>query len=226
MLVDLSHVFHDGMPGVPFRSETGDTVELTAHIRPYMTHAQSWRHYDGKASFEISDVAFQSSVGTKMDAPRHRFEGADDVASIVLDRLVLEGVVVDARHAGPRQLLEWPDLPFPGHLAGRAVLVNFGWDRHWGTEAYRSHPYVSRDVVTRLCEAGIALFGVDCSNVDSTQDAERPAHTGFLGRGILVVENLTGLARLHGRSFRFFSIPLKARDAAAFPVRAFAEVAD
>jgi hypothetical protein len=58
MIVDLSHVFHDGMPGVSFASETGETVELTAHIRPYMTHAQSFRHYDGKASFEISDVAF------------------------------------------------------------------------------------------------------------------------------------------------------------------------
>jgi kynurenine formamidase len=104
------------------------------------------------------------------------------------------------------------------------VLVNFGWDRHWGTETYRSHPYVSREVATKLCEARIALFGVDCSNVDSTQDAERPAHTLFLSQGILIVENLTSLSRLHGQLFRFFSIPLKARDAAAFPVRAFAEV--
>jgi kynurenine formamidase len=191
-----------------------------------MTHAQSRHHYDGKASFEISDVAFQSSVGTKLDAPRHRFEGADDVASIELSRLVLDGVVIDARHAGPRQQLGWTDLQFPGQLAGRAVLVNFGWDRHWGTEAYRSHPYVSREVVIRLCEAGIALFGVDCSNVDSTEDAERPAHTSFLKQGILIVENLTGLSHIHGQSFRFFSIPLKARDAAAFPVRAFAEVGE
>ena len=68
MIVDLSHVFHEGMPGVRFKSETGETVELTAHIRPYITHAQSWSRYDGKASFEISDIAFQSSVGTKMDA--------------------------------------------------------------------------------------------------------------------------------------------------------------
>ena len=226
MIVDLSHVFHDGMPGVRFKSETGESVELTAHIRPYMTHAQSRHHYDGKASFEISDVAFQSSVGTKLDAPRHRFEGADDVASIELSRLVLDGVVIDARHAGPRQQLGWTDLPFPGQLAGRAVLVNFGWDRHWGTEAYRSHPYVSREVVIKLCEAGIALFGVDCSNVDSTEDAERPAHTSFLKQGILIVENLTGLSHIHGQSFRFFSIPLKARDAAAFPVRAFAEVGE
>jgi kynurenine formamidase len=150
MIVDLSHVFHDGMPGVSFASETGETVELTAHIRPYMTHAQSFRHYDGKASFEISDVAFQSSVGTKMDAPRHRFEGADDVASIELNRLVLDGIVIDARHARPGQQLGWTDLEFPRDLAGRAVLVNFGWDHHWGTATYRSHPYVAREVVTKL----------------------------------------------------------------------------
>ena len=128
MIVDLSHVFHDGMPGVGFKSETGETVELTAHIRPYLTHAQSSRHYDGKASFEISDVAFQSSVGTKLDAPRHRFEGADDIASIELNRLVLDGVVIDARHAGSGQQLGWTDLEFPNDLAGRAMLVNFGWD--------------------------------------------------------------------------------------------------
>ncbi|AEI77193.1 cyclase superfamily [Cupriavidus necator N-1] len=224
MIVDLSHVFHDGMPGVLFKRETGEAVELTAHIRPFMTHAQSGWHYEGKASFEISEVAFQTSVGTKLDAPRHRFEGAEDIAALDLSRLVLDGVVIDARHATSGQQLAWNDLQFPEHLAGRAVLVNFDWDRHWGTEIYRSHPFVSRDVIDRLCDAGISLFGVDCANVDSTQDPERPAHTRLLGRGILIVENLTGLSRLHGVPFRFFSIPLKARDAAAFPVRAFAEV--
>ena len=224
MIIDLSHIFHDGMPGVRFKTETGETIELTAHVRPWMTHAQSTRHYDGMASFEISDVCFQSSVGTKLDAPRHRYEGADDIAAIELSHLVLDAVVIDARHARPMQEMGWTDLQFPTHLAGRAVLVNFGWDRHWGTETYRSQPNVSREVVTRLCDARIALFGVDCANVDSTQDPERPAHTWFLKQRILIVENLTGLDRLHGKSFRFFSIPLRARGAAAFPVRAFAEV--
>ena len=224
MIIDLSQVFYDGMPGVSFKRETGETVELTAHIRPYMTHAQSSRRYQDKATFEITDVAFQSSVGTKLDAPRHRFQGADDIASIELNRLVLDGIVIDARHAQAEQQLGLTDLQIPEHLAGFAVLLNFGWDRYWGTETYRSHPFVSREVVTRLCEAGIALFGVDCSNVDSTNDPERPAHTWFLKQEILIVENLTGLSRLHGVPFRFFSIPLKAREAAAFPVRAFAEV--
>src|SRR5689334_7075759 len=118
MIVDLSHVFHDGMPGVRFKGETGETVELTAHIRPYMTHAQSRRHYDGQASFEISDVAFQSSVGTKLDAPRHRFEGEEDIASIELDRLVRDAVVIDGRHAASGQQLGWADLKFPERLEG------------------------------------------------------------------------------------------------------------
>ena len=226
MLIDLSQAFYDGMPGARFKTEAGEVVELTARIRPYMSHLQSSRHYQDKASFEITDVAFQSSVGTKMDAPRHRFEDGEDVASIELNRLVLEGVVIDARHVHAGQQLGWTDLEFPENLAGRAVLMNFGWDRHWGTETYRSHPFVSREVLTRLRGAGIALFGVDCSNADSTDDPERPAHTWFLRQGILIVENLTGLSRLHGAPFRFFSIPLKARNAAAFPVRAFAEIGE
>jgi kynurenine formamidase len=134
--------------------------------------------------------------------------------------------VIDARHAHAGQQLDWTDLEFPENLAGRAVLMNFGWDRHWGTETYRSHPFVSREVLARLRDAGIALFGVDCSNADSTNDPERPAHTWFLRQGILIVENLTGLSRLHRLPFRFFSIPLKARNAAAFPVRAFAEIGE
>jgi arylformamidase len=89
------------MPGARFRTEAGEPVELTARIKPFMTHAQSCSHYQGKASFEVTDVAFQTSVGTKMDAPRHRFEGAEDIAAIDLDRLILDGIVVDARHARP-----------------------------------------------------------------------------------------------------------------------------
>ena len=224
MIIDLSHVFHDGMPGIRFRDDDGASVELTARIRPFLTHSRSRAHYHDQSSFEITDVAFQTSVGTKMDAPRHRFEGAGDIASIELDRVILDGIVIDARGARAGQELGIADLQIPDQIAGKAVLLNFGWDRHWGGEQYRAHPFVSREVVMKLLDAGIALFGVDCSNADSTLDFERPAHTWFLEKGILIVENLVGLDRLHGAPFRFFSIPLKARDAAAFPVRAFAEV--
>lgn len=41
---------------------------------------------------------------------------------------------------------------------------------------------------------------------------------------ILIVENLMGLDKLYDKEFRFFAVPLKAKGAAAMPVRAFAEV--
>src|SRR6185437_1802083 len=113
MLIDLTQVFHDGMPGVRFKTESGDSVDLTAHISPYMTHEQSGALYDGKASFEITEVAFQTSVGTKMDAPRHRFNRFEEVTAIGLARLNLGGIVVDARHATPRQELCWEHVEFP-----------------------------------------------------------------------------------------------------------------
>ncbi|MCW6508470.1 cyclase family protein [Lichenifustis flavocetrariae] len=224
MLVDLTHVFRENMPGFRLRNESGELVEFSARIRPFLTHAQSAPNYDNKASFEISEVQFQTSIGTYMDSPRHRFPDKGDIATLALPRLVLEGVVIDARHAEPSQGLTLADVTLPETLKGKAVLVNFGWDRFWGQDTYYQVPYLARDVLERLRAEGIGLFGVDTINADCITDPERPAHSWLLADDILIVENLTGLHLLHGRSFRFFSIPIPIEGAVAFPVRAFAEL--
>lgn len=222
--IDLTQTFEDGMPGFRMKDGTGEMVEFTAHIKPFLTHQQSEPNYDGKASFEITEVSFQTSIGTHMDAPRHRHKGMDDIASLDISTLISPGIVIDARHCSPDRPLTADDLPAKEHLHGRAALINFGWDKHWGTEAYYSFPHVDRTGLQHLLDAGIALYGVDALNADWGKDLERPAHTWFLKNGIHIVENLCGLDRLHGETIRFYSIPLKVRDAAAFPVRAFAEV--
>ena len=222
--VDLTQTFEDGMPGFRMKDSAGEPVEFTARIKPFLTHEESEPNYDGKASFEITEVSFQTSIGTYMDAPRHRHKGMGDIASLDISTLISPGVVIDARYCSPERPLTAEDLPPQEHLSGRAVLVNFGWDKHWGTEAYYSFPHVDRTGLQHLLDARIALFGVDALNADSIKDPERPAHTWFLRNGIHIVENLCGLERLHGEAFRFFSIPLKVREAAAFPVRAFAEL--
>ncbi|KAF5885249.1 MULTISPECIES: cyclase family protein [Rhizobium] len=219
MFHDLTHRFHDGMP-VP-RLRVG---EFGVRIEPYLTHVATSPSYDHKSEFEITMVSFQTSVGTKLDAPRHRFHDGEDIASIELTRLIRSGVVIDARHAQPGECLGIEKIKIPSDLAGQAVLVNFGWDKFWGTERYYDHPYLSREVVQHLLDHRISMLGVDCSNVDSTSDMERPAHTWLLREGSLVVENLRGLDALLGLQFRFYAIPLPASEAAAFPIRAFAEV--
>lgn len=221
-LVDLSHDFEDGMPG--FRMvEDGETVEFSAEVHPFRTHAEMAHHYADGVSFEITEMQFQTSVGTYLDAPAHRFPGERDVGDLELAEVVRPGIAVDVRGAAPGEAVG-PEILPDTDLAGRAVLFCFGWDERWGTDAYYDYPYVSETVVAELLDRDAALVGVDTLNVDDHADPARPAHSRLLDEDVLIVENLANLQAVLGESFRFFAAPLKANGAVAMPVRAFAEV--
>jgi arylformamidase len=221
--IDLSHDFADGMPGFSLRRD-GEVRQFTAQIRPFVTHAESAPFYDGKAAFEITEVTFQTSIGTYLDSPRHRWAERRDISALRLDEVILPGVVVDATDAKPGQRLGLAQLDLPQDLEGKAVLVRFGWDKYWATPAYDDYPFLDRDVIEALLQRGAALLGVDAHNVDTRTDPERPAHSLLLKRDILIVENLKGLGQLPADGFRFFAVPIKAVGAAAMTIRAFAEV--
>ncbi len=225
-IIDLSHVFEDGMPGFRMRNEDGTFTQYTARVRPLLTHEQSLPKYQGKACFEITEMAFQTSVGTYMDSPYHRYPDGRDIARIEIDEVVLPGLVVDVRGRRESESVGLDVLSGLGtaSLKGKAVLFNFGWDKHWGCEEYYSYPHISGDVARHLLSAGVRLVGVDTINIDDSKDLARPVHTLLLKNEVLVVENLTGLERLHGKEFRFFAVPWKARKAASLPIRAFAEI--
>jgi kynurenine formamidase len=222
--IDLSHTIEDGMPGFKLKNEDGTVTQFTARVRPFLTHDQSRPRYHGKAEFEITEVWFQSSVGTYIDSPYHRYREMRDISQIALDEVILPGVVIDVRGHSAFEAVTLPDAHPSRALAGKAVLFNFGWDRHWGTDAYYAYPFLSRDALQALIGAGVKLVGVDTLNIDDSHDPERPAHTWLLAREIFIVENLRSLDSLHGQAFTFFAVPLKVRRAAAMPLRAFAQI--
>ena len=109
-------------------------------------------------------------------------------------------------------------------VRGRAVLVQTGWDRHWGTDAYLSggHPFLTRAAAESRCAtAGAALVGIDGLNIDAMADMARPVHTVLLGPGIPIVEHMTGLAAVPDGA-RFYAVPPPIEGMGTFPVRAFA----
>ena len=222
-LIDLTHDFADGMPGFSLKRD-GEVKQFTASIRPFVTHEASAPFYDHQASFEITEMYFQTSIGTYIDAPRHRWKDRRDIAELRLDELVLPGVVVNATLAGPGARIGLDQIDLPADIKGKAVLVRFGWDRYWGTETYEQYPFLDRDVIDALIARGASLLGVDTFNVDTRADPARPAHSLLLERDILIVENLRDLHLLPNDGFRFFAIPIKAVGAAAMTIRAFAEV--
>lgn len=225
-IVDLSHPFEDGMPGFRSESEDGASIEYTAEIEPLVTHDESRDAYDGEAAFEVTEMRFQTSIGTYLDSPYHRYPDGRDVSELEIEELVLPGTVVDARRCGADGVLTADALPADTTLAGKAVLFNFGWDQYWGTEQYYTYPHIGEDVIDRLVDAGVGLVGVDTLNVDDHQNPARPAHTRLLDEEIFIVENLCDLGRLIDEAFRFYAVPIKARETAAMPVRAFADVTE
>jgi kynurenine formamidase len=217
ILVDLSHPVVSG--------EVGWLGLPAPRIEPWMTHEASRERYGGLAEFEITEVSMVGNAGTYLDAPRHRVAGGTDIAGLALASIAgLSGVVLDGRlDAGDRRIdLAGQDL---ADVRGHAVLVRTGWDRRRGSEGYFTDgPYLSAAATARLVAAGIALLGTDGANVDDAADRSRPAHTGLLGAGIPIVEHLRGLEVLPTAGFRFWAVPAPVRDAATWPVRAFAEM--
>jgi kynurenine formamidase len=212
-LVDLSHVIEAGM--VTYKGLPGP------HICDYWSRAQSAALYEDGSTFQIGRIDMVANTGTYLDAPFHRFEDGADLAALDLAELAsLPGVVVrsDAM-AVDANVFEGLDV------AGKAVLVHTGWDRHWRTEAYyEGHPFLTDAAARLLAEGGARLVGIDSHNIDDTRAPRRPVHTVLLGAGILVCEHLTNLQALPESGFLFSAVPPKVAGMGTFPVRAFAEL--
>jgi kynurenine formamidase len=111
-------------------------------------------------------------------------------------------------------------------VAGCAVLLHTGGDRHWGTPEYANDaPYLTEAAARWLVEHGARLVGIDAVNIDDTSSGgERPVHTVLLAAGIPIVEHLTGLDQLPPLGARFTAVPPRVADFGTFPVRAFASI--
>ena len=193
------------------------------HICDFWSREKSLGYYEDGSTFQIGRIEMVANTGTYLDAPFHRFAEGDDLAALELDRLAaLPGLLVRARGEAP---LAVDADAFDGlDVAGKAVLVHTGWDRHWRTEAYfEGHPFLTAAAAELLAERGARLVGIDSHNIDDTRPRTRPVHAILLGAGILVCEHMTNLGALPDSGFAFTAVPPRIAGMGTFPVRAFAE---
>jgi arylformamidase len=213
--VELSHVIENGMPSYP--GIPGPRISAL------LDHEASRPRYQNEAEFYLGQIEMAGNTGTYIDSPFHRDPHGRDLSDIALESVAgLSATVVDADGGGDRAI----DLDLKDdEIAGRAVLIRTGWDKRWGSATYwEPGPYLSAAAVHRLMSAGAALVGVDFSNVDDTGDPRRPAHTGLLRSGVLILEHLCNLDALPATGFRLYAVPLRVKGGASLPVRAFAEL--
>jgi arylformamidase len=216
--IDLSHTIRAGLvtyPGLP-----------APRITPHLTRAESRSRYAPGTEFQMDVITMIGNTGTYLDSPFHRYEEGGDLSTLELATLVgLPAEVFHLRDAGRReigpQVLDRP-------LSGTAVLLDTGWDRHFGTPAYGDPaPFLTEDGARALIDAGVVLVGIDSVNIDDTSAAAagaRPAHSLLLAAGVHIVEHLTGLQALPESGGRFTAVPPKVEGLGTFPVRAYAEL--
>lgn len=215
--IDLSHPIEDGMityEGLP-----------APMIEEHLGREASRGHYAAGTEFHIGRISLVGNTGTYLDAPFHRFPDAPDVAGLALDALAgLDGIVVRITRGASRAI---DAGAFSGiEVAGRAVLVHTGWDRHWRTPHYFSgHPFLTAAAAEHLVARGARLVGIDSLNIDDNPSGgPRPVHTLLLGAGIPIVEHLCNLGELPDAGFEFSAVPAPVRGLGSFPVRAYARI--
>lgn len=213
-LIDLSHTIEDGM--ITYRGLPAPI------ICDHLSREQSRQQYAQDTEFQIGKITMVANTGTYLDSPFHRFADGADIAALNLRSLAgLAGMVVRTTGMSGRAI---PREAFATYdVAGKAVLVHTGWDRHWRTDQYfEGHPFLTAGAAEYLMKARVALVGIDSLNIDDIGDLGRPVHTTLLGAGIPIVEHLCGLDQLPATGFRFSAVPPKIKGMGTFPVRAYA----
>ena len=213
-LIDLSHMISDGM--TTYKGFPGPA------ICDFWTRGDSAEHYDDGSSFQIGRIDMIANTGTYLDTPFHRYEDGDDLAGVGLERIAeLPGVMI--RQPWENGLAVGIEKLEGLDVAGKAVLVHSGWDRHWGSEAYfEGHPFLTAEAAEWLAAKGASLVGIDSYNIDDTRTRSRPVHSTLLRAGVLICEHMANLGALPDAGFIFTATPPKIEGMGTFPVRAFA----
>jgi arylformamidase len=215
--IELSHVIRAGLityPGLPAPT-----------ITPHLTREDSRTRYAPGTEFAMDIITMIGNTGTYLDSPWHRYEGGADLAR--LDLGTLADLPTEVFHLADATERGIPASIFSDReVAGRAVLLDTGWSRHFGTPDYATGaPFLTAEGADYLVDQGVTLVGIDSLNIDDTEESgERPAHSALLAAGIHVVEHLTNLAELPASGARFTATPPLVEGFGTFPVRAFARV--
>jgi len=172
-------------------------------------------------------IRLPAHSGTHVDAPGHVLAEAPLLADLPLSRFAGPGVVLDLR-ARPGLPVTAADIaPHLDWLHAEApafALFMTGDEARFGQEDYfTAGAHLTSEAAALLAVLpGLSGIGLDAGSADALEAAGLPAHKVLLGAGLLIVENLRGLAQLPRQGFLFFCLPVLGGDGS--PVRAAAQL--
>ncbi|KAJ3001039.1 hypothetical protein NUW54_g6691 [Trametes sanguinea] len=187
-----------------------------------------------KDGLNVHSISMGSHTGTHVDAPYHFFASGAQIDAMPLSAFIGNAVVVEVSNKKAKEMITCEDIsPYSESIRRKAaqehgvfVLLHTGWSRHWRSDLYFEHPFLTRDAAQHLIDLGVKLIGVDTLSPDETRvDGSTPdfgVHELVLGAGAVLAENLTNLGAIRTGDWCVNLIPLKLKGCDGSPVRAFA----
>jgi len=175
----------------------------------------------------MHNIQMVSHIGTHVEVPYHIRRDGADTATVPLERLVGEAVVLDLRGLPAdaevsREQLEEAAAKAGGVREGDLVLLHTGWDRHWGTPEYGHSPYLSPAAMQWLVDQGAGLVGIDTHGAEVPHSEDHVNHHIMLDRGVPHIENLRNLGALTRARVFLFAAPVAIVGMESFPLRVVA----
>lgn len=182
-----------------------------------------------KDGFNLLSIAMGSQTGTHVDAPFHFDQDTERIDQLPLERFIGRGVLLRATDLEPRTEISWEHIQADAKsiAPGDIALIHTGWSKHFGTEKYFDHPYLSADACSKLLELGVLTFGIDAINIDETPNESNPGigfpcHHLIAKKAGVISENLRNFEEITFANPLISILPIKLQAADGAPVRAVA----
>ncbi|MBE0638299.1 MAG: cyclase family protein [Bacteroidales bacterium] len=206
-IIDLSHLMENGMPAYP-----GEESPVFGFKN---THKES--------GYQVIRFTSLTHSGTHLDTPAHFFSGGLTIDKMPVNHFAGKGVVIDCSSFGQKAVIPALHLQSFNNelLTAEFALIYTGWDKFWKTDQYYvDFPVLSVDAAIFLSGFNLKGIGVDVPSIDPVASPDYPNHNLILGKGLIIIENLTKLHHLSDRNFYFSALPLKIKNGDGCPVRA------
>lgn len=198
-IVDLTVTVSDETKGPP---STDVKVELVRHQR-------------GPGFWQVTSVSQSLHTGGHVESALHCFEGGGTTAEIPLDRVIGEAFVLDCSYVEAEQPITAADLEkvSDGCQEDDILIDRADWtDRSWARfpDFFTRSPYLDPEaaewlVAWRPKAIGFDFFEDYFARLSDFTSEDFVCHRAFLGAGLPMLEQITGLRQLGRKRFEFFA---------------------
>ncbi|WP_068774117.1 cyclase family protein [Paenibacillus sp. FJAT-26967] len=203
MLIDLSHIIQDGMPGFP-----GDTETVLLQSK-----------YIHKDYYNNHQITINMHAGTHIDGPMHLINCNLYLNEFPLETFVGEGCLLDVSE---ETTIHYKEEYEQSIKQEQIVILYTGHSKYYGQSNYfTDYPVLTEEFAELLVRKQVKMIGLDTPSPDKYPF---DVHKCLFQNNILIIENLTNVEQLrHVKSFEIIALPLHIR-ADSSPARVIARV--